>query len=64
MEEEAARQGTNEPEHLLGSSPVQGGEIQEARAFLRRADPVLAQVIDASPDFQPREKSDRSHVVL
>lgn len=55
MEEEAARQGTNEPEHLLGSPPVQGGEIQEARAFLRHADPVLARVIDASPDFQPRE---------
>jgi hypothetical protein len=27
----------------------------EAREFLRKADPVLAQVIDAHPDFHPRE---------
>src|SRR6478672_12438348 len=26
----------------------------EARSFLRKADPVLAQVIDAQPDFHPR----------
>ena len=26
----------------------------EAREFLRNADPVLAQVIDAHPDFHPR----------
>src|SRR3954470_7554938 len=26
----------------------------EARSFLRKADPVLAQLIDAQPDFQPR----------
>jgi len=26
----------------------------EARSFLRKADPVLAQVIDAHPDFRPR----------
>jgi DNA-3-methyladenine glycosylase II len=26
----------------------------EARSFLRKADPVLARVIDAQPDFQPR----------
>jgi DNA-3-methyladenine glycosylase II len=26
----------------------------EARTFLRKADPVLAQVIDAQPDFRPR----------
>jgi DNA-3-methyladenine glycosylase II len=26
----------------------------EARSFLRKADPVLAQVIDAQPDFRPR----------
>jgi DNA-3-methyladenine glycosylase II len=26
----------------------------EARTFLRKADPVLAQVIDAHPDFRPR----------
>jgi hypothetical protein len=26
----------------------------EAREFLRKADPVLAQLIDARPDFRPR----------
>src|SRR6266436_5330482 len=26
----------------------------EARAFLRKADPVLARLIDARPDFRPR----------
>jgi hypothetical protein len=26
----------------------------EAREFLRNADPVLAQLIDARPDFRPR----------
>src|SRR5215472_1521285 len=30
----------------------------EARAFLRQADPVLAQLIDARPDFRPRAWTD------
>src|ERR1039457_3019882 len=31
-----------------------GGPRQDARAHLRRADPVLARLIDARPDFEPR----------
>jgi DNA-3-methyladenine glycosylase II len=31
----------------------------EARSFLRKADPVLARVIDAQPDFHPRAWLDR-----
>ena len=27
---------------------------REAREFLRKADPVLARLIDARPDFRPR----------
>jgi DNA-3-methyladenine glycosylase II len=30
-----------------------------ARSFLRKADPVLARVIDAQPDFRPRARLDR-----
>src|SRR5690242_18751024 len=30
----------------------------EARAFLRKADPVLARLIDARPDFRPRAWAD------
>ena len=45
----------NEPEHILSSSQENKEEIQVAREFLRHADPVLAQVIDTYPDFNPRE---------
>jgi hypothetical protein len=31
---------------------------RDARSFLREADPVLARVIDAQPDFQPRARLD------
>ena len=31
-----------------------GGPRQDARAHLRRADPVLARLIDVRPDFEPR----------
>jgi hypothetical protein len=28
--------------------------LQQARSYLRRADPVLARLIDDRPDFDPR----------
>jgi len=31
-----------------------GGQLRDARSHLRRADPVLARLIDARPDFDPR----------
>jgi len=39
-----------------GSGPGAGAAAADptARAFLRTADPVLAQLIDARPDFRPR----------
>ena len=30
------------------------GQFADARAYLRNADPVLASLIDANPDFEPR----------
>jgi DNA-3-methyladenine glycosylase II len=44
----------NEPEQILSSSQVNRGELQAAREFLRHADPILAQLIDTHPDFDPR----------
>src|SRR5213593_3809448 len=35
-------------------STKMAGADPEARAFLRNADPVLARIIDARPDFRPR----------
>jgi hypothetical protein len=40
----------------LDASPRKRAAIAdpEAREFLRKADPVLARLIDARPDFRPR----------
>jgi len=32
----------------------EAGRLQDARSYLRRADPALARLIDARPDFDPR----------
>ena len=44
----------NEPVHIHSSSQVTRGDLEAAREFLRHADPVLAQVIEKYPDFNPR----------
>jgi DNA-3-methyladenine glycosylase II len=40
----------------VGARPRQPAELadRKARAFLRKADPVLARIIDAHPSFRPR----------
>ena len=39
---------------LTSSARVLPSQIPAAREFLREADPVLARLIDARPDFRPR----------
>lgn len=39
---------------MLGTTPDRQGRLSEARAHLRQADPVIGQLIDAHPDFDPR----------
>ena len=43
----------SDPLHPAGGDASGAGD-QQARAQLRRADPVLARLIDAQPDFDPR----------
>ena len=38
----------------MSEDPRRAGWLQQARAYLRRADPVLARLIDGRPDFDPR----------
>ena len=38
----------------VGEAAVRPGRLRDARAHLRRADPVLARLIDERPDFDPR----------
>jgi DNA-3-methyladenine glycosylase II len=38
----------------VSEDPGGAGSLPQARAYLRRADPVLARLIDERPDFDPR----------
>jgi DNA-3-methyladenine glycosylase II len=38
----------------VSEDPRRAGWLQQARSYLRRADPVLARLIDGRPDFDPR----------
>ena len=38
----------------MSEAPGHTGSLPQARAYLRRADPVLARLIDDRPDFDPR----------
>ena len=54
------RPGSNGTSHVKpGTGPVTGvpsraAWLQQARSYLRQADPVLARLIDSRPDFDPR----------
>ena len=38
----------------MTGNPSRAGWLQQARSYLRNADPVLARLIDERPDFDPR----------
>jgi DNA-3-methyladenine glycosylase II len=39
---------------MLGTTADRRARVSEARAHLRKADPVIGRLIDAHPDFEPR----------